>query len=415
MVLTRALTVVIRLAVLAGLLAAVQPPQVLVTLGPQQTVHTTNPLAGVHTRFVDEADAWKIQRGLSMVREMGASWVVEFFPWAYLEPTQGQYHWEIADRIVDHANRQGLQVIARLGFVPQWARPNPDVQQTTFTYLDRAHDAAFATFAAAFAAHFRGRVNYIVIWNEPNLTGEWGMRPVSAADYVALLQASYAPIKAANPDVMVLAGALAPTLEPLGSAQGLDDLLYLQQMYQALGATKDEGPRTNGQPQTSNVKRQTSEVNLQSPTSNLRPQIENLTSKIQNRPYDAWAVHSYGRTAPPEQAPAPGEINYRRVELEHDIMVQNGDGDLPVFITEAGWNDDTHWAFGVTPAQRIQYTLGAWDYARAHWPWVRCVAMWVFKLPAPAHGYRDHYTFVTPSLEPLPIYDEVKRVLASGS
>ena len=92
-------------------------------------------------------------------------------------------------------------------------------------------------------------------------------------------------------------------------------------------------------------------------------------------------------------------------------MAAHGDGDLPVFITEAGWNDDTRWAFGVTPAQRIRYTLGAWDYAREHWPWVRCVAMWVFKLPSPAHGYRDHYTFITPNLEPLPIYDEVKQAL----
>jgi hypothetical protein len=66
---------------------------------------------------------------------------------------------------------------------------------------------------------------------------------------------------------------------------------------------------------------------------------------------------------------------------------------------------------GVTPAQRIRYTIDALDYAQANWPWVRSVAFWVFKLPAPARGYRDHYTFVTPSLEPLPIYEEVKRAL----
>ncbi|NJM42212.1 MAG: endo-1,4-beta-xylanase [Anaerolineae bacterium] len=102
------------------------------TLGPQQTVVTRNDLAGVHTRFNDEAEAWKIQRGLHMVREMGAPWIVEFFPWAYYEPSKGNFSWASADRIVDHANRQGLRVIARLGFVPEWARP----QSTTFTSLD---------------------------------------------------------------------------------------------------------------------------------------------------------------------------------------------------------------------------------------------------------------------------------------
>jgi polysaccharide biosynthesis protein PslG len=378
---------VARLAALVWLLSLARPPEVLVTLGLQQSVVTRNDLAGMHTRFIDEAETWKIQRGLAMIREMGAPWIVEFFPWAYLEPRKGQYQWQSAERIIDHANRQGLRVIARLGFVPEWARPNPNVQQTTSTYLDRSHYADFGEFAAAFAAHFKGRVDYIVIWNEPNLSGEWGMRPVDPAGYVELLRASYAPIKAANPDVMVLAGALAPTLEPAGSAQGLDDLLYLEQMY---GALSDDGRRTTDDAQSSIVNRQ---------------------SSIQNRPYDAWAIHSYGRTAPPEEAPAPGVINFRRTELLREVMVRHGDGDVPAFITEAGWNDDTRWAFGVTPAQRIQFTLGAWDYAQANWPWVRCVAMWVFKLPAPAHGYRDRYTFITPSLEPLPIYDEVKKAL----
>jgi polysaccharide biosynthesis protein PslG len=374
--------VILRVAALAWLLALVRPPGLLVTLGAQQTVVTRNELAGVHTRFVEEAEEWKIQRGLSQIREMGAPWIVEFFPWAYLEPARGQFQWQSAERIIDHANRQGLRVIARLGFVPEWARPKTDDagRPTTFTYLAEQNYADFAAFAAAFAAHFRGRVPYIVIWNEPNLTGEWGLRPVSAQQYVDLLAAVYAPIKSANPDVTVLAGALAPTLEPAGSAQGLDDLIYLQQMYAAMAATSER----------SNV-----------------PTFQ--------RPYDAWAVHSYGRSAPPEEAPGAEVINFRRTELLREIMVAHGDGDLPVYITEAGWNDDTRWVFGVSPAQRIAYTLGAWDYARAHWPWARCVAMWVFKLPAPAHGYRDYFTFVTPSLEPLPIYDEVKRALNPDS
>lgn len=357
-----------RVIVLLWLLTLIRPPQALVTLGEQQTVVTRNDLAGMHTRFIDEAEAWKIQRGLSMIREMGAPWIVEFFPWAYMEPRPGVYDWASADRIINHANRQGLRVIARLGFVPEWARPDPAALPTTTTYLDAARYPDFARFAAAFAAHFRGRVDYLVIWNEPNLSGEWGMRPVDPAGYAEMIKAVYAPIKQANPEVQVLVGALAPTLEPVGSAQGMNDLLYLEALYAALA---DESLR----------------------------------------PYDGWSIHTYGRTAPPEEAPAPDVINFRRAELLHDIIMQHGDGDLPVYITESGWNDDTRWAFGVTPAQRILYTLGAWQYAQAHWSWARCVAVWVFKLPAPARGYRDHFTFITPSLEPLPIYEEVKRAL----
>ncbi len=64
------------------LLVALRPPGVLVVMGPQQEVQTRNPKVGVHTRFTDEVEEWKIQRTLVMVREMGALWTVEYFPWA---------------------------------------------------------------------------------------------------------------------------------------------------------------------------------------------------------------------------------------------------------------------------------------------------------------------------------------------
>ncbi len=356
------------LAILIALIGQIRPPHLLVTLGPPQRVATRNPLAGVHTRFVEEVEAWKIKRGMEMIREMGAPWIVEFFPWAYYEKAKGQRDFAAAERIIAHAERQGLTVIARLGFVPAWARPS----ETTFTYLDPERYADFADFAAAFAAHFRGRVNHFIIWNEPNLQNEWGMRRVDPAGYVAMLRAVYPAIKQAHPGAIVLAGALAPTIERNRDV-ALSDLEYLEEMYQAL---------------------------------RRQPAITGLL-------WDGLAVHAYGATMPPEAPPDPGAINFRRVELLRAIMEAHGD-ESPIYITEAGWNDDASWVNGVTPAERIHYTLRALDYARTHWPWVRCVAFWVFKLPAPAYGYRDHFTFVTPSLEPLPIYDELKRALQQG-
>ncbi|MGD2041164.1 MAG: beta-galactosidase, partial [Anaerolineae bacterium] len=104
--------VVAVMIVLAGV-----PLQPLVSLGPQQTVHSIDPHMGIHTRLTDEVEPWKIKRSLEMVREMGASWIVEYFPWAYYEPAPGRFDWTHADLVVDHARRQGLTVIARLGFV----------------------------------------------------------------------------------------------------------------------------------------------------------------------------------------------------------------------------------------------------------------------------------------------------------
>ncbi len=356
----------LRLALAIFILWAVRPPHVLIVLDPPQQVVTANPVVGVHTRLTDEVEEYKIQRTLQMVREMGAPWTVEYFPWPYIEPEKGEFAWGHSDAVIKHAENQGLTVIARLGWAPAWARPDPsgkrNGQETTFTYLDADHYDDFADFVAAFVTHYRGRVNHVILWNEPNLSFEWGYRLVDPEGYVELLRAVYSRAHAANPDVIVLAGALAPTLEPEGSAAGLNDLIYLERMYQASAASY----------------------------------------------FDALAVHAYGLTSPPEASPTPGAINFRRVELLREIMVAYGDADKPVYVTEAGWNDHPRWANGVRPAQRIEYTIGAYEWAREHWPWCACVAMWAFRYPAPTHNYQDYYTFVTADFEPQVIYLQVQ-------
>ncbi|HZQ06073.1 MAG TPA: hypothetical protein VFD70_05795, partial [Anaerolineae bacterium] len=65
------------------------PPPILVTLGAPQTVQTLHPKMGVHTRMTDEVETWKIKKNFEMVREMGAPYIVEYFPWAYIESQKG--------------------------------------------------------------------------------------------------------------------------------------------------------------------------------------------------------------------------------------------------------------------------------------------------------------------------------------
>jgi len=347
-----------------GVLSLVLPwsrlHQNVVPLGPQRTVQTTNPKAGVHTRLENEVEAWKIKKTLEMVREMGAPWGVEYFPWAYSEPRPGHYDFAHADMVVDHANRQGLTVIARLGLVPDWAKPDDAIS----TYLPEDRYDDFAAYAAAFVTHFQGRVKYVIIWNEPNLALEWGYRPPDPAAYTELLRVTSQAIRAANPEVVILAGALAPTPGDPGGELAMGDLAYLQAMYDAGAA-----------------------------------------------PYfDALAAHSYGLTFPPDDPPDPEVINFRRVELLRQVMEDNGDGDKPIHITEAGWNDHPRWRRAVRPAQRIRYTIRAYDMALA-WPWLDSLSMWAFRYPAPEKNYRDYYTFVTADFQAKPIYLEVQRAL----
>jgi hypothetical protein len=111
-----------RLLLFVLVLVALQPAPILVTAGPRQSVATNRPTLGVHTRLTDEVEPWKIQRSLRLVREMGASWIVELFPWAYYHAEDGGFAWKHPDLVIEHAAAQDLTVVARLGLTP---RPLP--------------------------------------------------------------------------------------------------------------------------------------------------------------------------------------------------------------------------------------------------------------------------------------------------
>jgi len=232
-------------------------------------------------------------------------------------------------------------LVMRLGMTPAWARPNPQEQETTATYLDADAYNDFANFVAVFVARYREDVQHIIIWNEPNLSFEWGYRPVDPAAYVDLLRVVYPAARAANPDVIVLGGALAPTLEPPDSPAGLNDLLYLEAMYAAGGGAY----------------------------------------------FDALSAHAYGLGFAPETPPDPALINFRRVELLRAIMDANGDTGKLIYVTEAGWNDHPRWTWAVKPGQRIQYTLDAYTWAAEQWPWCPVVAMWMLRTPGKLRNY----------------------------
>ncbi len=340
-----------------------QPTGVAIPLVPASgpSLQPVGSQLGVHTRVTDEVEAWKISRTMQMVREMGARWVVEYFPWAYSQPDRDRYDWDHADLVVEEARRNGLRLIARVDMVPDWARP----VGSTNRLLEESSYGLYADFVAAFAQRYRGAIQHVVIWNEPNVSFEWGFRPVDPEGYARLLGMAYARVKAVAPETQVLFAGLAPTLEQ--SYQALPDVVFLERAYQA-GA---------------------------------------------GRSFDALAVHAYGWRSPPDEPPAPETINFRRLELLRQVMVDHGDAEKPIFVTESGWNDHPRWTKAVRPGQRIEYTLQALELAR-QWPWLTAINLWTFRLPRDAHNYNDYFTLVSVDFHPRPIYDAIRAYVQAG-
>jgi hypothetical protein len=329
-------------------------------LPAQQQVQTLHPTVGVHTRLtgLDEAT---IERSLIQVREMGATTIVDLFPWAMVQPRSPHaFDWSGSDAMIEHARRQGLQVIARLDFVPAWARP----KNTNDRYLAPEFYPEYARYVAAFAARYGPKgVRVLQIWNEPNLRFEWGDRAPDPGAYAELLKVVYPAVKAVAPEAIVTVAGLSPggpsgPVDP--SALSVNDLQYLDGLLAA------------------------------------------------EAPFDAVAVHAYGGRAPADQDPAPELVNFRRTELVRQRLVAAG-RDVPIYITEGGWNDHPRWIGAVTPPERVRYTLGAYAWAEKNWPWLEATCLWQFATPWQSYNYIDNYTFVAPDGTPKAIYYAVQQ------
>ena len=116
-------------------------------------------------------------------------------------------------------------------------------------------------FAGALANVAKQGVDAIEVWNEPNLDREWGgsgANGVNPENYANLLRESYNAIKAANPSVLVISGAPAPTGYAGGNCRGdvCDDKPFLERIARA-GAARYmdcQGAHYNGSPNPPNMR-----------------------------------------------------------------------------------------------------------------------------------------------------------------
>lgn len=324
--------------------------------------------------FLDrEVEDWKRDRTVRMAREAGIVWAKQEFSWEEIEKRKNQYDWGKADQIVAAFEKYGLQIIARLDRPPAWAHKDKSIAQAP---PDDFND--YGDFVEAFVRRYQGRVNYIQVWNEPNIFPEWGNRPVDPAGYADLLKIAFKRAKLANPNVRVLSAPLAITLGE-GWSPGSDqwrhmnDLDYLEALYQA--GAKDS--------------------------------------------FDILSANAFGLRASPDEPPDQSKLNFQRIALARAVMERYRDTNKAVWINEYGWNaapndfseDKLIWG-RVSEQQQADYTVNGLIKARANWQWLGVFNVWYFRQVGDVPPDRADYYFrlVDVDFTPRLVYQRLKEV-----
>jgi hypothetical protein len=168
--------------------------------------------------------------------------------------------------------------------------------------------------------------------------------------------------------------ALAPTLTE--SADALNELIYLQQLYAA-------GVRGT---------------------------------------FDVLAVQAYGlRGGPDDPRIDVSDVTFSRPLLVHKLMDANGDGATPVWATEMGWNVNppslAEQRFGrVTASLQARYTVRAFERVGEQWPWMQVLCVWYWKRPDETNRDQDWFWFrlAGPDFTLQPVYYALRDAALTG-
>lgn len=345
---------------------------------------------GVNTFLEQEAEPAKRTLAIRMAADAGFYWLRQEFPWEDIEiHGKGDFEdrrhepyrsaWEKYDQIVAAAEAHGMELIVRLSNPPGWTRAQGEGENNVDTFAPPDNVQDYADFVGAVVSRYQGRIKYYQLWNEPNIYPEWGSYPIDPEAYVELLKAGANAARAADPNVVIIAGATASTinLQPDDPPPGnsLNDLLFLQRMYDAGAA-----------------------------------------------PYfDIMAMQGYGLySGPTDDRMHPRVINISRHKFVRDLMVKNGDAHKPIWIAEMNWNaapEDVDPRYGrVTLEQQARYLPMAYQRVIDEWPWIGVANTWYLKratnLWEQNRQPEAYFRLLAPDFTPQPVYESMRKFTA---
>lgn len=257
--------------------------------------------SGLNRFGVNEVLGWpdlyppaRLERALSIMADAGIGWVRVNWAWKDLQPDDGPFDFAHLDDVARIAAEHHIQLLPILTAVPAWSSTAPEqlkAERGSLSPVDRYRPAKIAdwlNYVRTAIQHYDSlydslrvpRIKYWEVWNEPNIPDFWPPSP-DAAEYLAMLRATYQAIKAVNPEAQVVLGGLA------NGGLNSDGSSYLKNLYDLGGGSF----------------------------------------------FDVVSIHVYSH---PRYGVGPVEKSVNAVRAEMDA---HGDKNKPLWLTEIGWSD----------------------------------------------------------------------------
>jgi len=195
-------------------------------------------VVGVCTHFGQNKG--DVQANLGLIQQMGVSAIRDEVFWQGVEHQKGQYAIpKNSEYFVISAVAKGLKPLLALDY------GNPLYDHGDKPTSDEAIEG-YARYAEFVVRHFQGRVSMYEIWNEWN-GGVGKTTPGTPESYVKLLKVVYPRLKAIDPNLMLIAGAVSgggvrgPWLRQmldLGALQAADAISFHQYIFSSKGVGK---------------------------------------------------------------------------------------------------------------------------------------------------------------------------------
>lgn len=347
-----------RTKLLAGLAALVTVAGLTFAAPPAVARGIAPPNVGVHSHVLwEEYDAAMRTKELDELAAAHVGWIRLDIGWATLEQAgKGKLNQPYIDRInsvVNAARARGIQVFAMLWNTPKWANGGKD------WIVPPTDPKEYARIAKLMAQRFKGRIAAWEIWNEPSSEFFWA-GDVKA--YVDLVKVAYPAFKAGDPkSTVVVGGTVYNDDKWLGEAYDAG----LHGFFDAISTHPYMGP------------------------SNAAPELIDVGT--------IWRMD--------------------HVRAVHQLMVDRGDGEKPIWFTEFGWSTHDNvagaqaWEIGVTDALQAEFLLRAFTQIAENYPYVTHAFWYTARDVDSDDAHKASFGLLRRDFTPKPAYEALKTML----